>query len=736
MQRVSSSTARRFVAVIGIAFVALAGSSVDAKTTHSNPAGHTAIETLSTRADYVSGGDVLVRVALPNNVDPAGVQVIAAGYDVSAAFKPEDHSLVGLVTGLPFGKSTIAVNGGKWGNADASIEVTNYPITGPIFSGNHVQPFICQTQDFLMPDGSTLGPALDADCSIAPRVDYVYRASDNTWKPLADTTSLPADVVYTTTTTGVTVPFVVRLDTRTVNRGIYQSAILFDPTSEPAPSPTDPPKGWNHRLIAIEGFGCPGGWYIQGKAQGSLAPWLLLDPIRLGQGYATWANTLQHPANSCNGQLGAETAMMSKEQFIESYGAPDFTISHGCSGGSYTSTRYTDIVPGLFDGILIACTFPDPLSIALNGLDGHLLTYYFILNYPGMFTDDQIVAVTGFKSVTAFIALANQAQRTDPVPGRADIAGYNSAVWNPAVPMALRYDPVTNPDGARPTVFDWERNVNGVDPATGFALRPYDNVGVQYGLRALNGGEITKEQFLHLNANIGGYDQDANYVALRSVGNLGSIKRLYESGVQMSGAGGLASIPIMDVSGIYNDDSGYHYQVFHFAARARLAEANGNADNYVMWRGSSVPYEEAWDTLIQWVTNYLSDPSNAPQRLKVIRDKPAMAVDGCFAPTGEFVAEPQTLSSQPNSTCNALYPSWELARIVAGGPQSLSIIKCQLKPIDPNDYAVTFTPAEMAQLHAIFPDGVCDWTRKGVNQVPIIPLASEGPAPQNRIDQP
>jgi hypothetical protein len=47
------------------------------------------------------------------------------------------------------------------------------------------------------------------------------------------------------------------------------------------------------------------------------------------------------------------------------------------------------------------------------------------------------------------------------------------------VPAALRYDPVTNPTGARPTMFDWVRNIYGRDPVTGFGLRPYDNVECQ-----------------------------------------------------------------------------------------------------------------------------------------------------------------------------------------------------------------------------------------------------------------
>src|SRR5216684_7957968 len=276
---------------------------------------------------------------------------------------------------------------------------------------------------------------------------------------MPDTTKLPADVATTTTLSGETVPYVVRIETSTINRGIDQIAVLHDPTKEAQPTPFSPPRAWNQHLIAVQGFGCPGGWYIQGGAEGNLAiPGViraaLLDTVRLGEGYAIFANTLQHPSNNCNALLGGETMMMSKEHFIEEFGVPRATLSVGCSGGSYTSLQYGDTFPGLIDGVLIACTFPDAMSIALSGSDGHLLTHYFTATNPTGFTDTQKVAVSGYKGVQAWFDAANQSQRTDPVPGRVDVPGYGSAVWNAAVPMELRYDPVTNPHGARPTVFD------------------------------------------------------------------------------------------------------------------------------------------------------------------------------------------------------------------------------------------------------------------------------------------
>ena len=81
---------------------------------------------------------------------------------------------------------------------------------------------------------------------------------------------------------------------------------------------------------------------------------------------------------------------------------------------------------------------PRALRIALSGLDGHLLTHYFTVTNPAGFTDAQQVAVSGYQGQQAWYDAANQAGRTDPVPGRVDVAGYASAVWNDVVPVALR----------------------------------------------------------------------------------------------------------------------------------------------------------------------------------------------------------------------------------------------------------------------------------------------------------
>ena len=73
-----------------------------------------------------------------------------------------------------------------------------------------------------------------------------------------------------------------------------------------------------------------------------------------------------------------------------------------------------------------------------------------------------------------------------------------------------------------------------------------------------------------------------------------------------------------------------------------------------------------------------------------------------------------TLSSRPDLVSGGD----ALVEIRMTAPITDDVMKCQLKPIDPKDYAVTFTPAQMRELQGIFPNGVCDYTKPGVGQGP------------------
>ncbi|MEQ1728704.1 MAG: DUF6351 family protein [Vicinamibacterales bacterium] len=722
--------------VLPVATAALLAIGLAALLTNTAAAGGGEVLLTAVSADpaLVTGGNVLLRTVVPEGTPRGDLRVRVNGQDVTAAFKPgaEPDVYLGVVSGLVEGDNSVLAEVGHLTN---TLTVTNYPITGPVISGPWQQPFICQTEQFALPDGSKLGAPLDEHCSARTVVQYVYRPTRvadpaKPFTPLSNPTVLPADVSQTRTASGAVVNFIVRVETGTMNRGIYPNAVLHDPTVDPPPSPTTPPRGWNRRLIAIHGSGCPSGWYIQGGAMGVS----VLDYGRLSEGYALFINTLNHPTNSCNAFLAGETTMMGKEHFIETFGVPAFTISTGGSGGAYTSLQVADAFPGLIDGVDIRATFPDALSIALSGLDAHLLLHYFAQAGKGALTEAQQVAISGFAGMKAFVDAANQAQRTDPVPNRKDADGYQSARWNAAVPDALRYDPKTNPTGARPTVFDAARNIYGVNPATGAALRPYDNVGVQYGRNALDAGTITVDQFLDLNERIGGYDDDANYTAARTAGNADAIRRAYQSGLMLGANGGLRWMPIFD-NATSNESGGYHYGWFHYALRERLRKAgDGRSDNLAMWR--SVNANDARATFDAWMLAYTSDRSDTPVLQKVLNARPAQAVEGCYdkATPPAFIAEPLAFTRTASTRCTTLYPVYSNVRVEAGGPLSADVLKCQLAPVNPDDYRVPFTPQQFDRLRRIFPDGVCDWSKPGVNQVPVVPWASFGPSPRHRLN--
>jgi hypothetical protein len=53
---------------------------------------------------------------------------------------------------------------------------------------------------------------------------------------------------------------------------------------------------------------------------------------------------------------------------------------------------------------------------------------------------------------------------------------------------------------------------------------------------------------------------------------------------------------------------------------------------------------------------------------------------------------------------------------VAGADVAADIIKCQRRSPRRSDYDVAFSDAQWAKLNAIFPTGVCDWSKRGYEQ--------------------
>ena len=102
----------------------------------------------------VSGGDALVVVKAPSRIELSQVTLLLNGKDVSNLLKRDAGTggFLGLVGGMVVGKNTLRAT--TKSGLDASLTVTNYPISGPILSGPHLSPYECRTVDTLLAFGS------------------------------------------------------------------------------------------------------------------------------------------------------------------------------------------------------------------------------------------------------------------------------------------------------------------------------------------------------------------------------------------------------------------------------------------------------------------------------------------------------------------------------------------------------------------------------------------------------
>jgi hypothetical protein len=678
------------------------------------PTDEIAVRVISTRPDMVSGGDALVEITgQPDTIGSQDLTMLANGRDVREAFRggQTPDVLIGRIDGLVPGANTVEVR--LAGRRLAALEVTNHPIAGPILSGPHQTPFVCQTE------AAGLGAPLDEDCAATTTVTYLYRSTEPPapaaggrggfpgqpgagFKTYDPSQPRPADVAQTTTSEGNVVDFIVRRERGTINRAIYQIAFLHTPGG-PLPDPWSRTPGWNGRLVYGFGGGCSAG-YRQGGVGGGLSD------ADLSAGYAVATSSLNVFGNNCDDVISAETLMMVKEYFIEQFGVPVHTIGTGGSGGSMQQHLIAQNYPGLLDGITPSISYPDIITVTSNVVDCALLAPAFD-GGTQVWTDEQKIAVTGFATQTC-----NSWNRSF------------SPAWlvptscAPVLPGPSVYHPDTNPTGVRCDLYENQVNIFGRDPETGFARRTFDNVGVQYGLVAFNAGTITFDQFVELNQRIGGYDMDGNVVAARTQADPIALRIAYETGRVNAGGGSLGSIPIVD-SRPYTDPTGDIHDSFRsFATRARLMAATGRADNHVILRlpprgggaGDRADRVDPIRLVDAWLDNVANDESEDPPAVKVARNKPADAVDACWTPTGERIVEPASYTADEG--CNGLYPPHADPRIAAGGPLADDVLKCALKPIDPDDYRSALTAGQLSRLEAAFPDGVCDYTRPGVEQ--------------------
>jgi len=660
---------------------------------------------LSNRADLISGGDALVEIKWPAGTNTTSAQVALNGVSVKSAFALRDGRYIGLVTGLNNGDNLLTA---QVPGAAAQITITNHPITGPVISGPHITPYECRLGQ------NNLAATGDADCSAWDQVQYFYASRNtNDFKPLTNPTGKrPRDLLFTTTSDGNTVPYIVRVESGTINRGVYRLAMLDNPGVSPFPGP-----GWNRKLVVS--FGCCGAAQYNQGVQGAGSA---LSDLELSRGFAFLNSTELWNNQHANPHLQGETLMMLKEQFIEHIGMPKWTVGVGGSGGSIQQYLIAQLFPGLLDGLQPSISFPETLMP--NVFECRLANTVFMSN-PARWTTAKQVAIQGFNAGTCNawdFSFASALVRADATAmGTSGMGG--CGVSEPAN-MANVYNVATQSGSIRCDVFQTNANLLGTD-ARGHARRPIDNIGVQYGLGALNRGEITVADFLDFNAQVGGFDGDGYAQAARHVGDPEALRLTYEGGfVNGFNGPGLSNIPIITQRDNASNVGDIHDTMQDLIIRARLERANGRADNQIIWTSSAEAAGAGiWvaaislDVISAWLDNIATDPAPGSTD-KVVRNKPALATDACWDKNGNRIAEPA--STNPANACNRIYPRFSTLRLETGEPLVQDVMKCQLKPIDPADYpAGAFSdPANLARLNAIFPSGVCDWSRPSVGQVP------------------
>ncbi|MEZ4700191.1 MAG: DUF6351 family protein [Rhodothermales bacterium] len=704
------------------------------------------IDVVSGPAEWVSGGMARLQIA----GSAATEAVLTLNGEPVEGFAPNgDGVLEGVLTALRDGANTVEA---RAGSAKASITLTNYPIEGPMFSGPAQTPFVCASEEHRA--RARLGAPVDADCTIPTAVDFVYRSTlDDDWKPYDPAGPRPADLAQTTTLDGETVDFIVRWERGTINRFIYSIAML-SPASQEAGAPDL--SAWNRRVI----YAFQGGVGI-GHYQGNPSPGDMLYPYGLETGYAILYSTGTRTSTHYDLQVGGETALMVKNRFVAAYGTPLYTVGVGGSGGGIQQYVYGQNHPGLIDAGVPQYAYPDMITQTIHVGDCELLERYM---------DAEVAKDPASKWATwSNRPWLEGMNASDLLPNRynGDRPGLTECIrgWRGLTPLTFNphYGTAPGISAEDQASTEWTHfgdlvQIYGTN-ADGYARRTWDNVGVQYGLQALLDGHISPDEFIDLNARIGGWKPAKESVqegqpylpeggldihsarnmtlspndagdppAPRTTADAGAIEAAYTSGMVFTGQ---IDIPLIDWRHYLEEVLDMHNSHQSFAIRQRMLNHDGDAANQVVWFTDTGTDRERYDQTplaFQVIDEWMANLRDHPER-GVAGNKPDRAVDSCYDVDGSLIysgpdAWNGILDDRPKGPCAERFPVYRTSRIVAGGPITGDVFKCQLQPIDDAVRqglygAWEMSPQQRTRMEAIFPEGVCDYTRPDARRPPL-----------------
>ncbi|HJV01323.1 MAG TPA: DUF6351 family protein [Burkholderiaceae bacterium] len=628
-------------------------------------------------------------------------------------------------------------------------------------------PFICRSQEAGLGQpivdsfDASAHPVMDSashqpfgysrQCAITPRIAYFYYTG-SAFKPFAPATDYahpPADL-RRASYGGASVPFVVRVEVGTINRFFYTIAML-------APAPEPAPPAWNRKLF----YWLRGGVGI-GHQQG-LPMWIngalsrserQLLPVVLEQGYAVLSSSGNETGVHYNMRLAGDTALKVKQHFIADHGQPLYTIAMGGSGGAVQQYLFAQNLPGLFDAGVPIQSFPDMITQTIPISDCPLLGQYF----KDAVASDPASPWAHWSSQS----LVEGMNASDTVPNvQSGQPGTTECIngWRMAMPTVLnplyrdrRFDLGAHaygyPDGALDKV-KWTHwndlaDIYGVD-ARGYAPISIDNVGVQYGLAALAAGQLDVDEFLRINACVGAWKAQPDFVAWqgaadpfdganmlrgdrcrspdgtpapRRAGDVDAMRRAYTSGQVFTGQ--RLGIPMIDLRPYLEATLDMHNARQSFSARARLrAHDPAQAARQVIWfvrpEADLVPVAlEALGVLDHYLAQH---------------QPPPLFTDRCMDEQGATIAAGPAvwdgvLDQRAPGACTRAFPIFSSPRMVAGESIRGDTFKCALKPVatalGDGSYppGVHFSASQQAWLARIFPQGVCDYTQGDLGRPP------------------
>lgn len=655
-------------------------------------------------------------------------------------------------------------------------ETFQFPIqigqVGPkksLYAGPNQYPFYCMTIEAKLgqplvdnqegygvrvydSEGKKVG--YSKDCLVKTRIDYYYITADTLKVRGFDINQPPKlrDINHIMINKQ-SIPEIYRLERGSINRYIYSIMMLADMTE--LGNRLDK-KLWNQKLI----YQFKGGASI-GFRQGGESPQKLIGDRRdiASLGYAVVTSTGNKTAYGYKLLLAEDTARRVKRQFISLYGEPLYTLGIGGSGGALAQYIIAQNSQGILDGLMPLYSYPDMVSQSIYLLDCDLLHHYFNVSDRGdkQWLDwEQRERIEGMNGINGFTYPFRIIQPINQI-----LAGVSPKMPNGASECVRSWfiastffynphqgfvDPYFSPSVQAQTQWThWNDviNIYGYDKK-GFARTTWGNEGVEYGLIPLKTGQLSIEEFLQINHEVGSWkpqhlmepeftlplpttnyplwlslwsrhnitDATEDTAAQRKSTDSIAVARGYRYGQIFVGK---AELPILELRHYLDDELDMHHTSASIATRMRIEQFQGHSLNHILWvtRKEHTPILEGIALLDEWLMTMKKQPEK-----NLLAAKPKQLVDSCFNQHGETLSAGRGVwngvwNNKPSGACVKYYPVLSNSRIQAGGPWSGSVFKCSLISVDDAINTQHYGNIDMKpyqqELEQIFPTGVCNY---------------------------